>query len=123
MTSARVACCVLLPFIALGEIPSAPGQLVDIGGTRLHLNCSGTGSPVVILEAGFPGSSLDWILVQPGVAEFTRVCSYDRAGFGLSEKGKKPRSSSQITDDLKALVGHSMGGLYARAFVGSFLNP
>lgn len=132
MTSARVACCVLLPFILMGEIPNAPGQLVDIGGTRLHLNCSGTGSPVVILEAGFPGSSLDWTLVQPGVAEFTRVCSYDRAGFGWSEKGKEPRSSAQIGQDLKALlsnanvaspyilVAHSMGGLYARAFVRKF---
>lgn len=132
MISARVGCYVLLPLILAGEIPNAPGQLVDIGGTRLHVNCSGTGSPVVVLEAGFPGSSLDWTLVQPGVAEFTRVCSYDRAGFGWSEKGKEPRSSAQIADDLKALlvkadisgpyvlVGHSMGGLYARAFVRKF---
>lgn len=121
-----------MPCIALGEIPSAPGKLVDIGGTRLHLNCSGTGSPVVILEAGFPGSSLDWTLVQPGVAEFTRVCSYDRAGFGWSEKGQMPRSSTQIAEDLKSLLtngnipgpyilgGHSMGGLYVRAFARKF---
>jgi pimeloyl-ACP methyl ester carboxylesterase len=129
MITARVACCMLLPLAVVGEIPNAPGQLIDIGGTRLHLNCSGKGSPVVILEAGFPGSSLDWTLVQPGVAEFTRVCSYDRAGFGWSEKGKEPRSASQIAEDLKILllnaqvsgpyilVGHSMGGLYTRAFV------
>jgi hypothetical protein len=59
MISARIACGILLPFLVGGEIPDAPGQLIDIGGTRLHLNCSGTGSPVVVLEAGFPGSSLD----------------------------------------------------------------
>ena len=63
-----------------------PGHLIAIGqGTRLHLYCTGAGSPTVILEAGYPGSYLDWIRVQPGVAAFTRVCSYDRAGFGWSD--------------------------------------
>jgi pimeloyl-ACP methyl ester carboxylesterase len=120
------------PFFAFGQIPDAPGQLVDAGGVQLHINCIGTGSPVVVLEAGFPGSSLDWTLVQPTVAQFTRVCSYDRAGFGWSQQSKEARSSSQIAEELRALlsaarvpspyllVGHSMGGLYVRAFARKF---
>lgn len=63
----------------------SPGQLVDIGGYKLHINCTGTGSPTVILEAGLGGTSLDWSKVQPQVARFTRVCSYDRAGYGWSD--------------------------------------
>lgn len=111
------------------EVPAPPGQLIGIGGgTRLHLHCTGVGSPAVILEAGFPGTSLDWVLVQPHVARFTRVCSYDRAGFGWSSAGPEPRSSTQIAGELRTLltqaaipapfvlVGHSLGGLYARTF-------
>jgi len=133
MLAARIAFAVLLAcMIAFGEIPNAPGQLVDIGSSKLHINCSGAGTPVVVLEAGFPGSSLDWTLVQPGVAEFTRVCSYDRAGLGWSEKGREPRSSSQIAEDLNSLlskaniggpfvlVGHSLGALHARACIRRF---
>jgi pimeloyl-ACP methyl ester carboxylesterase len=122
----------ILPFLAFGQIPDAPGQLVDAGGVKLHINCAGTGSPTVVLEAGFPGSSLDWSLVQPAVAQFTRVCSYDRAGFGWSRQGPLPRSSSRIAEELRALLstaqipgpyllaGHSMGGLYVRAFARKF---
>ena len=62
-----------------------PGRLVDVGGYRLHIHCTGSGGPTVILNAGNGGSSLDWSLVQPGVATFTRVCSYDRAGYGWSD--------------------------------------
>ncbi|HLK62810.1 MAG TPA: alpha/beta hydrolase [Bryobacteraceae bacterium] len=109
-------------------IPPAPGRIIDIGGTKLHLNCTGTGSPAVILESGFPGVSLDWVLVQPEIAKFTRVCSYDRAGFGWSSLGKQPRTGNQIADDLHellsvagvtppyVLVGHSVGGIYVRIF-------
>jgi pimeloyl-ACP methyl ester carboxylesterase len=122
----------LLALAASGEIPQAPGQLIESRGVRMHLNCSGTGSPSVILEAGFPGSSLDWSLVQPNVATFSRVCSYDRAGFGWSDVSKAPRSSEQIAQELYdllsaakvpgpyVLVGHSMGGLYVRAFARKF---
>jgi pimeloyl-ACP methyl ester carboxylesterase len=119
-------------FLAFGQVPDPPGRLVDAGGVKLHINCMGTGSPAVVLEAGFPGSSLDWSLVQPAVAQFTRVCSYDRAGFGWSQQGQLPRSSSRIAEELRALllaaevpgpyllVGHSMGGLYIRAFARKF---
>ena len=83
----KIALLLFAPVVMFGEIPPPPGQLVDIGGSKLHIHCSGSGSPVVILEAGFPGSSLDWALVQPSAAQFTRVCSYDRAGFGWSGAG------------------------------------
>lgn len=63
----------------------APGRPVDIGGYRLHLWCTGDGAPAVILDAGLGGTSAGWGFVQPEVARFTRVCSYDRAGMGYSE--------------------------------------
>ncbi len=124
----------LLLQLAHAQIPPAPGQLIEAAGTRLHLHCTGTGAPTVILEAGFPGSSLDWTLVQPLVSQFTRVCSYDRAGFGwsLPATTTNPRSSPNIAQDLRALLsaaaipppyilaGHSMGGLYVRAFTQKF---
>src|SRR5688572_1762274 len=64
-----------------------PGRLVDVGGYRLHLWCTGSGAPSVILDAGLGGSTVVWGFVQPEVARFTRVCSYDRAGLGYSDPG------------------------------------
>src|SRR5262245_25390781 len=66
---------------------SVPGKLVDVGGRRLHINCVGEGSPAVVMEAGAGDFSFDWSLVQPEVARFTRVCSYDRAGYAWSDAG------------------------------------
>ena len=106
----------------------APGKLVDVGGYKLHINCTGTGSPTVILDAGLGGTSLDWSKVQPAVTRFTRVCSYDRAGYGWSESGPGPRTSQQIVTELHlllsrakiegpyVLVGHSAGGLNMRLY-------
>jgi hypothetical protein len=63
-----------------------PGEMVDVGGHRLHMNCLGEGSPTVVLEAGGGYTSVEWSAwVQPEVAEQTRVCAYDRAGTGWSE--------------------------------------
>ena len=67
-----------------------PGQLVDIGAYRLHLWCTGSGSPAVILDHGLGGSSAGWGFVQPEVARLTRVCSYDRAGMGYSDPARRP---------------------------------
>src|SRR5438445_13663654 len=64
-----------------------PGRLVNIGGRNLHLNCTGSGQPTVVLEAGGGAYAIDWALVQPGIGEKTRVCSYDRAGLGWSDPG------------------------------------
>jgi pimeloyl-ACP methyl ester carboxylesterase len=106
----------------------APGRLVDIGGFRLHLNCSGSGSPAVVLDAALGGSSISWSLVQPVIAKRTRVCSYDRAGLGWSDAGPMPRTAGRVADELHrllaaagvpppyVLVGHSYGGFVMRIF-------
>src|ERR687895_502303 len=86
----------------------APGRLVDVGGHRLHIRCTGSGEPTVILENGLGGSSLvAWSLVQPEVARFTRVCSYDRAGMGYSDPGPSPRTARRIAGELAKLLARS----------------
>jgi hypothetical protein len=70
-----------------------PRQLIDVGGYRMHLDCVGEGSPTIVLDSGLSDSSLSWYKVQPEVAQFTRVCSYDRAGLGWSEPSPYPRNS------------------------------
>jgi pimeloyl-ACP methyl ester carboxylesterase len=107
------------------------GQLVDVGGYRLHLYCIGTGSPTVVLEAGSGGKGvIAWSLVQKQMSATTQVCSYDRAGFGWSDPdpADKPRPSLQVAETLHTLlhnagingpyvlVGHSSGGLHVRNF-------
>ena len=114
---------------------SAVGDaLVDIGGRRLHVSCTGTGSPTVILEAGLGDSSETWNAVQPAVAGFTRVCAYDRANKGTSDPDPRPefRTSRVIIDDLSrllraapisgpyVLVGHSLGGAHIRLYASRF---
>lgn len=76
-----------------------PGLLVDIGGSKLHINCMGTGGPTVVMESGSGNFSLDWCLVQPEIAKHTRVCTYDRAGHGWSGAGKKPRTVVQTVEE------------------------
>jgi pimeloyl-ACP methyl ester carboxylesterase len=109
-----------------------PGQMVDIGNPRLHLKCVGSGSPTVVMESGLGETSLDWDLVQPQVAEFTRACAYDRAGYGWSDAGQEPRDGTEIATELDklltdakltgpyVLVGHSLGGLYVRVFTSRY---
>ena len=96
-------------FQAIGSARDArrfppPGRLVSVGGHRLHIYCIGKGTPAVVMDSGFPASSLSWTFVQPAVARFTHVCSYDRAGLGWSDAGPMPRSSRQIVDELRALL-------------------
>ena len=106
-----------------------PGRLVRLAdGRSLNLVCSGRGSPTVILESGFGAGAFAWGQVQPVVARKTRVCSYDRAGYGFSDPGPLPRDGAAIARDLDnalrragergpfVIVGHSAGGLYARLF-------
>jgi len=109
-----------------------PGRLVDVGGYRLHLHCVGEGSPTIVLEAGMSGWSTDWILVQPEIGKITRVCAYDRAGYGWSESGPQPRDSRQVASELHTLlkeagidgniilVGHSLGGLFAQYYARTY---
>ena len=105
-----------------------PGRLVEIDGHRMHLWCTGAGSPTVVLISGLGGWSLDWSRVQPEVAKSTRVCSYDRPGFGWSDTHASSLTPDGIVSDLHALlqaagirgpyvlVGQSVGGIYARLF-------
>ena len=108
------------------------GHLMQAGSIRMNIDCSGEGSPTVMLESGLGGPSVDWLMVQPEVAKFARVCSYDRAGYGWSDSGPKPRTSLQIAYELKrllqaagqqgpyVLVGHSMGGYDIRVYTGQY---
>lgn len=125
-------CGLLISVFVSAQVPSPPGKIIDVGSSKLHIDCTGSGTPVVVLEAGLPGTSLDWVAVQPDVAKFTTVCSYDRAGLGWSGLGKQPRTANQIADDLHALlrasglrtpyvlVGHSLGGIYVRTFTAKY---
>ncbi len=109
-------------------VPAPKGKLVSVGGFRIHLDCSGKGSPTVVIENGFDEFSTDWQQVQQGISAFTRVCTYDRAGYAWSELGPMPRTYAQINLDLhnallKAgermpliLVGHSFGGPVVRSY-------
>ena len=81
-----------------------PGALVGVGGHQLHIYCVGQGSPVVVLEAPAAGMSTAWGWIQPEVGSVTRVCSYDRAGLGWSEAGDNPYSSSDVPEQLHALL-------------------
>lgn len=132
---AAIACAALTcsahaqaPNAAL-DVYTKPGDLIAIGANRhLNLRCSGKGSPNVILESGNNADSMAWFKVQPKIAKFTRVCSYDRAGTGFSDGGPLPRNVDTNADDLAALihaariatpvvlVGHSYGTNIVRRF-------
>lgn len=110
----------------------APGQLVKTTYGDVHLNCQGEGDVTIILESGMGDSSLEWTEVQPAVAQFAKVCSYDRFGLGWSSPSKEALTATQIADNLQQalaeakvegpylLVGHSIGGVYIRAFAQQF---
>jgi pimeloyl-ACP methyl ester carboxylesterase len=109
------------------------GELVDVGDYSLHLYCTGEGgAPTVVMDSGLGGTVLDWQLVQPEVAQFARVCTYDRAGMGWSERGGQPRTSQQVVEELHALlsnagvegpyvlIGHSLGGVNMQLFASHY---
>lgn len=110
----------------------APGRLVDVGGYKMHLYCTGQGSPTVILAAGLDDYSMVWSLVQPEVARTVRVCSYDRSGLGWSETSPDPRTSENMVKELHTLlvnakeensfvlVGHSFGGALVRLYAHKY---
>ena len=110
----------------------APGQLVEVGSSKMHLNCMGHGTPTVILEAGLDDFSIFWVLVQAKVAEFTRVCAYDRAGLGWSESSDSPRTIGNMVSELHSLLaaakiekpfvlaGHSFGGALVRIYAHDY---
>ena len=126
------AVCALLLSAAAAHAEPPPGQLVPVFDTVLHLNCTGSGAPAVVLEAGLAGNYLDWTLVQPQLAASTRVCSYDRAGAGYSARTARPRLAAAIAEELHelvragglarpfVLVGHSFGGLIAATYARDY---
>ena len=112
-------------------LPPAPGRLIDVGGRRLHLLCTGKGYPTVILEAGASSFAIDWTLVQREVSHSNRTCSYDRAGLGWSDP-LAPATRGNSAGDLHAiletggergpyvLVGASRGGLLVRSYLSAY---
>lgn len=110
------------------------GELVNVNGRKMHIDCAGEGSPAVILDAGLGDTYLSWRKVQPEIAKFARVCSYDRAGLGYSDSSSRPRTSRVIAQELHdllqaaripppyVLVGHSMGGYDVRLYASLYRN-
>jgi pimeloyl-ACP methyl ester carboxylesterase len=110
------------------------GKLVDVDGRKMHIDCTGEGSPAVILDSGLGDSYLSWEKVQSPIAKFTQVCSYDRAGIGYSDPSDHPRNSRIIAQELHGLlqaaqipppyvlVGHSMGGYDVRLYASLYRN-
>jgi pimeloyl-ACP methyl ester carboxylesterase len=109
-----------------------PGALYDVGGHSLHLHCTGTGSPTVVLASGLGGSSPLWTRIADGTAATARVCAYDRAGQGWSDDAPAPQDSAAVARDLHALLaaagesgpyvlaGHSTGGVYALTYAARY---
>ena len=110
------------------------GQMIDIGGYRLHMYAEGEGSHRVIFAGGAGGIALSWELVRPAIAKVTRVVTYDRAGLGWSEPSPYPRDAATMASELHKmlvdanikppyiLVGHSLGGIVARQFAANYPN-
>ena len=118
-----------------GSLPSRlythAGHLVAVEpGRRLNLRCLGTGQPTVMMESSLWDTSMTWRKAQGQIAQFTQVCSYDRAGLGFSDAARRPSTALNTADDLHrlvtaagiqrpfVLVGHDAGGLYATVYAG-----
>jgi pimeloyl-ACP methyl ester carboxylesterase len=111
-----------------------PGELIDVGAYKMHIDCTGSGSTTVILDSGLGDSFTSWRKVQPQASRFTRVCSYDRAGLGYSDSSPHARTSKVFAEELHTLlhnagisppyilVGHSMGGFDVRLYASQYRN-
>jgi len=109
-----------------------PGRMVDVGGTKLRIDCMGTASPTVVIDGGIGTATMGWTIVQREVASFARVCVYDRAGYFASDTASGPRTSKQMARELHTLllnagehgpfvlVGHSFGAFTARVYHGLY---
>jgi len=107
---------------------SPPGVIYSVDGHRMHIVCTGSGSPTIVLEAAFGNDALTWGGVQPVLSSTTRTCSYDRAGFGWSDPVPTPRDADHIAAELHelllqaqvtgpiVLMGHSLAGMYIRDY-------
>jgi pimeloyl-ACP methyl ester carboxylesterase len=111
---------------------SPPGQIYEVNGHKMRLDCMGSGSPTIVLDAGLGNDGFIWGGVQPVLAKTTRVCSYDRAGFGWSDPLPDPRDANHIAAELYGLLtiariggpvvlmGHSISGIYMRAYAARY---
>jgi pimeloyl-ACP methyl ester carboxylesterase len=124
----------LLAFAAFAAVsdPAPPGALVDAGGYRVHLYCTGAGSPTVVVAGG--GFSFDWGLVQPTLSTLTRICTYDPSGTAWSDpvpQNRTPTCTDRVAELHEVLhrasvstpvvlVGFSIGGLYARLYAARY---
>ena len=117
------------------DVYTRPGQLAAAGdGARLNFHCMGSGSPTVVMDSGWGDWAPAWAVVQPDIAKFTKVCSYDRAGYGFSEPGPLPRTTARIAAELHdalhaagipgpyVLVGSAFGGDHNRAFADLYMQ-
>jgi pimeloyl-ACP methyl ester carboxylesterase len=132
----KLRCVLFIGTIFLATSIAAFGEMrmIGVGDRRLSIDCAGeAGSATVVLIAGGGRTAADWAKVQPAVAKFARVCSYDRAGFGASDKASSIiQPVDEVVNDLHELlrasgekrpfilVGHSVAGIYARSFVTKF---
>jgi pimeloyl-ACP methyl ester carboxylesterase len=108
------------------------GEMVDVGGYKLHIHCQGEGGPTVVMDTGAGATGLHWGSVAPEIARHTRVCVYDRAGLGWSEPSPQPRTNMVMVEELHTLlknagvpgpyvlVGHSLGGLNMRIYAHKY---
>jgi pimeloyl-ACP methyl ester carboxylesterase len=120
------------PELASPAASAVGGQLVDIGGRSLYLECRGSGTPTVILESGLGGDHRTWESVQPELADSVQICAYDRANISPSDPAPGPRTAADSVDDLKALldaagierpiilVGFSMGGIISQLYAATY---
>jgi pimeloyl-ACP methyl ester carboxylesterase len=125
---------VLSPVVNADEFPPIPGERYDIGGYKLHINCLGKGNPTIIIDAGLGDDSTAWQQIVDQSSKMTKTCVYDRAGYGWSDFGPRPRTSRRIASELKLLlqeaqipppyilVGHSFGGYNMRLFNAFYPN-
>jgi pimeloyl-ACP methyl ester carboxylesterase len=109
-----------------------PGETYTVNGYKMHMYCTGRGSPTIVLDAGLGDDTVIWSGVQPALAKTTSVCAYDRAGFGWSEAGPAPRDADHIAAELHGLLrqakidlpivlmGHSIAGIYMRAYAAHY---
>ena len=128
-----LTCLLLLGLVACRHTKdSEMDKIVDIGTHSLHVRCTGEGSPVVVIDTGAGDTADRWTAIQEQIAQITRVCTYDRAGYGSSEPGPLPRHSQQVADELRTLldkarirrpyllVGHSLGGVNVQVFADRY---
>lgn len=137
----RLALQYLLAGVLLGAAPAhaidldlmtPPGRYVSVETHRLHYYCVGDGTPTVVIDGGIGSAAVEWRAIQTALSGRTRVCSYDRAGYGWSDPGPAPRSTSRVVKEMRQmlheakvsppylLVGHSFGGFNVRYFAANF---